>query len=64
MLLLNAAAAAECRCCCCSCISPIPDLKIPSFCPEILHTGSLRVVDIGPVIEIVKKQVAPHRANG
>ena len=31
-------------------ISPIPDLKIPSFCPEILHTGSLRVVDIGPVI--------------
>jgi len=25
-------------------ISPITDLKIPSFCPEILHTGSLLVL--------------------
>jgi hypothetical protein len=42
-------------------ISPIPDLKIiSSFCPEILHTGSLRVVDIGPVIEIINKHVAPN----
>ena len=40
-------------------ISPKPDLKIPSFGPEILHAVSLRVVDKGPVIEIVRKHVAP-----